>query len=83
MTPLPDSLIFVPLGVLKYSIKKALFFNWIGKILMMTFCAVAGIFVLDWFIGVMGGSGGQYGWVSGMVILFLSWLLMVIMLKKK
>lgn len=83
LTPLPDSLIFVPLGVLKYSIKKALFFNWIGKFLMMAFCALAGIFVLEWFIGVMGGSGGQYGWVSGMVILFLSWALMAIMLKKK
>ncbi|MBD3351961.1 MAG: hypothetical protein GF364_10795 [Candidatus Lokiarchaeota archaeon] len=81
LTPLPDSLLFMPLGVINYSLKKTMLWNAFGKLLMMSVCALLGIFVFDWFFGLLGGSGGEYGWVTGMVTLFLSWLIMAVMIK--
>jgi len=83
LTPLPDSLIYVPLGVVKYPLYKIVIWNGLGKLFMMLACSIAGIFVFDWFFNIMGGSSGQYGWVSGMVVLYISWLIMFIMLKFK
>ena len=35
LTPLPDSLLFIPLGMINYSLKKTMFFNAVGKFFMM------------------------------------------------
>ncbi|MHA1341943.1 MAG: hypothetical protein ACTSRZ_18900 [Promethearchaeota archaeon] len=83
LTPLPDSLLFIPLGIIKYPASKTALWNGIGKLFMMFACAVAGIFVFDWFFSLLGGAGSEHGWISGMVILYLSWLLMALMLRSK
>jgi membrane protein YqaA with SNARE-associated domain len=80
MTPLPDSLLFIPLGVINYSLKKTMFWNAVGKFLMMLFVALLGIFTFELMFTLFGG-GGEFGWVTGMIVLYLSWALMAIMTK--
>lgn len=83
LTPLPDSLLFMPLGVIKYSLKKTMLWNAVGKLVMLTVVALLGVYAFDFLFQLMGGGSGKYGWVSGMVVLFVSWCIMAFMLKKK
>jgi membrane protein YqaA with SNARE-associated domain len=80
LTPLPDSLLLVPLGIVKYSPKKALIAMYLGKFLMMWAYAWAGILTIDPLLALLGGEGS---WVSGILLLFGVWLIMAIMLKVK
>ncbi len=76
LTPLPDSLLFIPLGLMNYSGKKTMFYNFIGKLVMMIVISLLGIFAFEW-IGILFGEGG--GWLTGMIVLYLSWLIMFAM----
>lgn len=44
LTPLPDSLLLVPLGVVKYPIKKTLLWMYVGKVGMFLVVTIAGIY---------------------------------------
>lgn len=82
LTPLPDSLLFMPLGVINYSLKKTMLWNAIGKLLMMIFTVFMGIWLFDVLLAIPGlGGGGDdtFGWVTGMIVLYFSWFLMFIM----
>ncbi|MHA1730635.1 MAG: VTT domain-containing protein [Promethearchaeota archaeon] len=79
LTPLPESVIFVPLGITKYSVKKVLFWSFLGKIGMMVIAAAAGLFALTWLLDLIGGEGGS--WIPGMALLYVSWLIMVLVIK--
>jgi membrane protein YqaA with SNARE-associated domain len=79
LTPLPDSLLLMPLGLVKYSVKKTMMWSAIGKFGMMSVVSVAGIVGLNWLLGLLGGAGGS--WVSGMVLLYACWLLVLVMTK--
>lgn len=79
LTPLPESLIFIPLGLTGYSPKKTLFWSFWGKVGMMTVAALAGLFALDPILTLLGGAGGS--WVSGMLLLYAAWALMAVVLK--
>lgn len=80
LTPLPDSLLLVPLGMVKYSFKKAVVFMYLGKVGLLTIAVFGWIGGNIWLIGLIGGESG---WVSGMVLLYGVWLIMTIMLKVK
>ena len=82
LTPLPDSLLLIPLGIAKYDIRKTFFYMFFSRVLMMGFCAFAGIFAIKWFF-VEGTGEDPYGWISGIIILYIMWLVIVIMLKYK
>ena len=75
--PLPDDLILIPLGMLKYSLRKALAAAFLGKVVMCVTVAYAGRFsfvlVRDLF-----ESGGALGGVASIVLLAL---LLVAMIK--
>jgi len=75
--PLPDDLILVPLGMLRYSLRKALIAAFLGKVVMCVAVAYAGRFsfelVRDIFV-----SGGPLGGVVSIVLLVL---LLVAMIK--
>lgn len=78
-TPLPDSLLLMPLGVVKYSLQKTMLWSGTGKFVMMLICAVAGIIGFNWLLDLLGSGGGS--WITGMVILYISFLIVVVMTK--
>ncbi len=82
VSPLPDSVLMVPLGMLKYSKKKTFGYMFVGKILMMLIWALAGIFSIDWLIAMAESEGGN-GWISGVVLLLIVWIMMLLMMKIK
>ncbi len=77
ITPLPDSLLLVPLGFIKYSAKKSIFYMFIGKIIMMGLMAIAGIYGIDWLLDLAGKSS----WVLGVIYLYIIWLMIFLMVK--
>jgi membrane protein YqaA with SNARE-associated domain len=80
LTPFPDSLLLVPLGFIKYSPKKALFAMYLGKFGMMMIIAVAGIFTIDPILALLGGEGS---WITGVLLLWFMYLIILIMVKIK
>jgi len=77
VTPLPDSLLLVPLGFIKYSAKKSIFYMFIGKIIMMGLMAIAGIYGIEWLLDLAGESS----WVLGVIFLYIMWLMIFLMVK--
>ena len=77
VTPLPNVLLLVPLGFVKYSAKKTLFFMLIGKIIMMGSMALAGIYGIDWLLSL----AGEGNWVLGIIFLYIMWLMIFLMVK--
>lgn len=80
LTPLPDSMLMVPLGIAKYDKKKAFLWMFISRFVMMMIFALAGVFTLELFTGE---QEGPFGWVFGIVMLYVLWLIIVIMLRYK
>ena len=80
LTPLPDSLLMVPLGLAEYDIKKTFIWMFLSRILMMSFYAIIGIFAIKWFIGT---GDDPFGWVFGVVFLYILWLIIALMVKYK
>ncbi|MHA1511723.1 MAG: VTT domain-containing protein [Promethearchaeota archaeon] len=78
VTPLPDSLLLVPLGFVKYPAKKTIFAMFLGKIVMMGATALAGIFAIDWILDLVSGESN---WVVGVVLLYFMWLMIFLMVK--
>ena len=82
LTPLPDSLLMVPLGMVKYDIKKTFLWMFLSRFVMMFFFALAGIFAVEWFFSE-GGGDDPFGWVFGVVMLYVLWAIIAIMAKYK
>ncbi len=64
LLPLPDDLILIPLGVLRYDLRKALISMFIGKTLMCTFVAYAGKYSYSIVAEIFASSGILGGAVS-------------------
>lgn len=82
LTPLPDSLLLIPLGIAKYDIKKTFIAMFLSRVIMMGVCALAGIFAIKWFFNE-GTGQDPYGWISGIIILYIMWAIIVFMMKYK
>ena len=82
LTPLPDSLLMVPLGMVKYDIKKTFIWMFLSRIVMMSFFALGGILAIEWFFSE-GGGDEPFGWVFGVVMLYVLWVIIAIMAKYK
>ena len=78
LTPLPDSLLLVPLGVVKYPIKKTLLWMYVGKLGMFTIVAVGGIGSMDLVSDLLGGESGS---LVGILLLYFMWLIVAVMAK--
>ncbi|MCW4015519.1 MAG: VTT domain-containing protein [Candidatus Bathyarchaeota archaeon] len=63
LTPLPDDLLFIPLGVMRYPFWKAFVPSLFGKILMTFVLAYSGQQAIDLILTAFGGSG-----LLGMVV---------------
>ena len=80
LTPLPDVLLMVPLGMVKYDIKKMVFYMFIGRFIMLFIFALAGVFAIELAYAEGSGEGGTE-WILGIVLLYLMWLLIAGMVK--
>ena len=78
LTPLPDDLLFIPLGVMRYSFVKAFIPCFAGKILMCLLLAYGGhlsIGVIEKFMGE------EEGYVSAIASAVLLVIILILMLK--
>lgn len=77
-TPLPDALIFIPLGISRYNLVKIWIPNVLGKLAMCYVLALAGQFTLGSILAVFGEAGG---WLSFVLTTALLMLVLVVVLK--
>ena len=70
LTPLPDDLLFIPLGIMRYSFVKAFIPAIIGKTLMTFIVAYSGQQSIE-FITVIFGESGLLGTAITAVVLAL------------
>ncbi|MGD8544893.1 MAG: VTT domain-containing protein [Candidatus Bathyarchaeota archaeon] len=82
LTPLPDDLLFIPLGVMRYSIKKAIVSAFIGKFFMNLIVAYSGRFTIQIIEDIFGAESSWISAVVGM-ILAISLLIIVFILMLK
>lgn len=68
LLPLPDDLILIPLGVLRYDLRKALISMLIGKTLMCTCVAYAGKYSYS-IVAEIFASSGMLGGVVSVILL--------------
>lgn len=68
LLPLPDDLILIPLGILKYSIRKAMIAMFIGKTLMCTTVAYGGKYSYE-IVKEIFASGGIIGGIASVLLL--------------
>lgn len=81
LTPLPDSLLLVPLGLVKYPMKKTLLWMYVGKLGMFLIVAIAGILSIEPILNLLGEGGGDSGSIVGVLLLFLIWIIIAVMAK--
>jgi len=80
ISPLPESLLMVPLGMVKYDVKKTFIWMFLGKIIMMLIMALLGIFAQQ-YLGLFSGEGIT-GLIIGLASLYIMWAMIVFMVKK-
>jgi membrane protein YqaA with SNARE-associated domain len=71
LTPLPDDLLFIPLGILRYNLLKAFIPSFLGKLLMCYILASFGRFYWDALSFFFGEAGSWIGTVVTGVLLVL------------
>ncbi len=74
---MPGDLIFIPLGMMRYSVTKAVIPAFIGKFCMYLIVALAGRFLIP---GV-GEFFGPDDWLDVFVIMFLGIVIFILMFK--
>lgn len=75
LTPLPDDLLFIPLGVMRYSIVKTVVPAFIGKFFMNLIVAYSGRFSIQILKDIFGVESD---WISALVGMVLAIALLVI-----
>ena len=77
LLPLPDDLILIPLGMLKFDLKKAMGAMFAGKFLMCTAVAYAGRYSYSFIKDIFASSG----WLGGVLSTVLMVIVIIAMLK--
>jgi len=68
--PLPDDLILIPMGILRYDVRKAMISMFVGKTVMCTLIALGGRYSYE-FVREIFASGGIIGGIASVVLLGL------------
>jgi len=76
LLPVPDDLLLIPLGMMKYDIKKTFIAMLLGKTLMCTLLAYAGAFSFSYLRDVFA-SGGVVGGVASLILLVVIIIAMI------
>jgi len=71
LTPLPDDILFIPLGILRYKLYKAFIPALIGKVLMISILVYFGGLWGNILLQVFGDSGNLYAMLATAVLLIL------------
>jgi len=71
LTPLPDDLLFIPLGIMRYSFVKAFVPTFIGKFLMCLILAYGGHLSIGIIETILGGNGGVWTIIASTVLLVI------------
>jgi len=71
LTPLPDDVLFIPLGILRYKFYKAFIPALIGKVLMIFLLVNFGKIWGNILIQLFGDSGNLYGMIATTVLLII------------
>lgn len=79
-TPLPDDLILIPLGLIKYPFWKTIVPDFLGKLFMATVFSLAGKYSIHAIVSRLGSEGSFW---SGMIIVALTVLAIYLTLKIK
>ncbi len=69
LSPLPDDLLFIPLGIMRYNFVKAFIPCIIGKLLMCFIVAYGGYLSIDTIEALFGGEGGPLTIVASAVLM--------------
>jgi len=77
LTPLPDDLLFIPLGIMRYSFLKAFLPSFLGKMLMCSILAYGGYLSIG-FIESIFGNGGIWTTIATVILLIV---IVVVMFK--
>jgi membrane protein DedA with SNARE-associated domain len=77
LTPLPDDLLFIPLGVMRYPFVKAFIPSLLGKTLMTFILAYSGQQSIDLILNIFGESG----WLGTVITAALLIIIIVAMVK--
>ncbi len=70
LTPLPDDLLFIPLGIMRYRLIKAFVPSLLGKLLMSFILAYSGHLSIE-FIRDLLGEGGLIGAIVTVILLIV------------
>jgi len=71
LTPLPDDLLFIPLGIMRYNFVKAFIPCFIGKILMCLILAYGGYMSISIIEALFGGEGGLLTIIVSTILLLV------------
>jgi len=71
LTPLPDDLLFIPLGIMRYKFVKAFVPSFLGKLLMSFILAYSGRLSIG-FISDLLGEGGWIGAIITTIFLIIT-----------
>jgi len=71
LLPLPDDLLFIPLGIMRYSFMKAFVPTLIGKFLMCLILAYGGYLSIGIIETLLGGDGGVWTIIASTALLVL------------
>jgi membrane protein DedA with SNARE-associated domain len=77
LTPLPDDLLFIPLGIMRYPFLKAFIPSLAGKILMCLILAYGGRLSVDIIERFVGEEGGYLGIIFSTVLLIVVLVLLI------
>jgi membrane protein YqaA with SNARE-associated domain len=71
LTPLPDDLLFIPLGIMKYKFYKAFIPSLIGKLVMIFILVNSGSIAGTIFVGLFGENGNLWGMIITTALLVI------------
>ena len=71
LTPLPDDLLFIPLGIMRYSFLKAFVPSLLGKLLMCLILSYGGYFSIGIIEDLLGEAGTIYTTIATAVLLIV------------
>lgn len=81
LTPLPDDLLFIPLGVLRYKFVKAFIPCFLGKLLMCAILAYGGQLYYDFLVTVFGGGTFEIELLTSVITAIILVFIFVAMFK--
>lgn len=55
ITPLPDEIVWIPIGIMKYDKRKAMISCWLGKFILISFISFSGSFGLQYILNFFSG----------------------------